>query len=110
MNAKDVPSADFSSLDSLSKRFSMNSTEETPTSPTSHTSKTNPQSPTGKTSEAPKARRTYYYSRDVADALAAAVDDVHYSSRGRISKNEALDAIITAGIDQLDQIKAHLNL
>jgi hypothetical protein len=53
-------------------------------------------------------RRTYYYSEQVADALADAVARIHHGSNGRISKATALDAIITAGLDQLDAIERRL--
>lgn len=53
-------------------------------------------------------RRTYYYGREAADALAAAVDRIHYDSRGRIPKHAALDAIITAGVAQVDEIAQRL--
>lgn len=53
-------------------------------------------------------RRTYYYSATVADSLAAAVDRIHYGSNGRIPKNEALDAIIAAGVEQLAAIEQRL--
>jgi hypothetical protein len=53
-------------------------------------------------------RRTYYYSRAAADALAAAVDQIHYGSHGRIPKHQALDAIINAGIAQADQLAEQL--
>jgi hypothetical protein len=53
-------------------------------------------------------RRTYYYSERVADALAAAVDRIHYDSRGRIPKHVALDALISAGVERVDDIVARL--
>jgi len=53
-------------------------------------------------------RRTYYYSERVADALAAAVDRIHYDSRGRIPKHAALDALISAGVERVDDIVARL--
>lgn len=58
--------------------------------------------PTGMT------RRTYYYSAEVADALAAAVSRLHHGSHGRLSKHEALDAIIRAGVEQIDAIERRL--
>lgn len=53
-------------------------------------------------------RRTYYYSAAVADALAAAVDRLHYGSHGRIAKHAALDAIIRSGVEQVDAIERDL--
>jgi DNA-binding ferritin-like protein len=54
-------------------------------------------------------RRTYYYPRDVADQLAEAVDRLHYDSRGRITKHEALAAIIAAGLEQFDTVAERLS-
>jgi hypothetical protein len=51
-------------------------------------------------------RRTYYYSRDVADALAETVNRIHHQSQGRVPKHRILDAIITAGITHLDETPA----
>ena len=51
-------------------------------------------------------RRTYYYSRDVADALAETVNRIHHQSRGRVPKHRILDAIITAGLAHLDEAPA----
>jgi hypothetical protein len=53
-------------------------------------------------------RRTYYYSEHVADALADAVARIHHNSHGRVSKAAALDAIITAGLEQVDAIEQRL--
>lgn len=53
-------------------------------------------------------RRTYYYSEQVADALAEAVARIHHGSNGRIPKAAALDAIIAAGVDQVDAIEQRL--
>ena len=46
-----------------------------------------------------------HLSAEVADALAAAVDRLHHGSRGRISKNAALDTIIRTGVEQVDAIE-----
>lgn len=54
------------------------------------------------------ARRTYYYSEQVADQLAEAVSRIHHGSHGRITKAAALDAIIAAGLDQIDAIEQRL--
>jgi hypothetical protein len=54
------------------------------------------------------ARRTYYFSAEVADALAAAVARLHHGSHGRLSKGAALDAIITAGIERIEDIERGL--
>jgi archaeosine-15-forming tRNA-guanine transglycosylase len=53
-------------------------------------------------------RRTYYYSQEVADALATAVARIHHNSHGRITKHQALDAIITAGVEQVDAVERRL--
>lgn len=91
------------------------------TPPTPHTSHTVPPAPTPQTDVTPQrpavgrrtepvgmTRRTYYYSEHVADALAAAVDRIHYDSRGRIAKHQALDAVIAAGVEQVDAIVTRL--
>lgn len=52
--------------------------------------------------DAELVRRTYYYSRQVADALTETVNRIHHHSQGRIPKHRVLDAIITAGITHLD--------
>jgi hypothetical protein len=53
-------------------------------------------------------RKTYYLPQTAADALAAAVDRIHYDSRGRIPKHLAMAAIIAAGIGHLDEIATQL--
>ena len=61
-------------------------------------------------SEADRAmtRRTYYFSAEVADRLKAAVAQLHHGSRGRLSKADALDAIIGAGLERVDEIEQRL--
>lgn len=54
------------------------------------------------------ARRTYYFSAEVADRLAAAVARLHHGSLGRLSKADALDAIIGAGLERVDEIEQRL--
>lgn len=118
---KDLPPPDTRSV--LSNRFSIDEppvpirpaeTRQPHTPRTAHTSAVRA---TGGSSQTPASgrrepmgmvRRTYYYSASVADSLAAAVDQLHYGSNGRIPKNEALDAIIAAGVEQLDQISRRL--
>lgn len=51
-------------------------------------------------------RKTYYVSEQTAAALAAAVDRLYYGSRGRLTKHEALGAIVAAGLGQVDAIAA----
>lgn len=53
-------------------------------------------------------RRTYFFSERVADELAAAVARLHHGSVGRLSKGDALDAIITAGLAHVDEIEQRL--
>jgi len=61
-------------------------------------------------SEADRAmtRRTYYFSAEVADRLAVAVARLHHGSLGRLSKADALDAIIGAGLERVDEIEQRL--
>lgn len=53
-------------------------------------------------------RRTYYYSTEVADALAAAITDISARMEGRVPKHEIIDALISAGIDRRDEVAAQL--
>lgn len=85
------------------------------TPPTPHTSHTPTPSAitqtaaTGRRTEpARMVRKTYYLSETAADALADAVDRIHYDSRGRVSKHQALAEIIAAGVAQVDAIAARL--
>jgi hypothetical protein len=56
----------------------------------------------------PMTRRTYYFRADVADALAAGVARLHHGSLGRLSKADALEAIITAGLAHVDELEREL--
>ncbi|MFF5265312.1 hypothetical protein ACFY4C_41060 [Actinomadura viridis] len=53
-------------------------------------------------------RRTYYLSTEAADALEDAVSRVRAASGGRVTKAEALAALITAGADHADVVGAQL--
>lgn len=53
-------------------------------------------------------RKTYYLPESAADALADAVDRIHYDSRGKVSKHQALAEIIAVGVAQVDAIAARL--
>ena len=74
----------------LSQRFAIPPSPAEPEPPPRRSAKPGPDSDL--------VRRTYYYSRDVADALAETVNRIHHQSQGRIPKHRILDAIITAGI------------
>jgi hypothetical protein len=54
-------------------------------------------------------RRTYFFSKRVADELAVAVARLHHGSVGRLSKGDALDAIITAGLAHVDELEQRLH-
>jgi hypothetical protein len=103
--------------DVLSRRFSLGQPAEPapaaipPAPHTRRTPHTPPAAPAGPSRAEPEGmvRRTYYYGRETADALAAAVDRIHYDSRGRIPKHVALNEIIAAGVAQVDEIAARLN-
>lgn len=112
---KDLPAP--ATADVLARRFSARD-EPAPAAPapqTDHTSHTAPAGASGRRrgggrAEPPgKTRRTYYYSVAAADALDEAVDRLHHRSNGRISKNAALDAIIRAGVEQVDAIERRMN-
>lgn len=54
-------------------------------------------------------RRTYFFSKRVADELAVGVARLHHGSLGRLSKGDALDAIITAGLAHVEEIEKGLH-
>ena len=76
----------------LSQRFAIPPSPAEPAPPRSRRRSADP----GQDSD--RVRRTYYYSRDVADALAETVNRIHHQSQGRVPKHRILDAIIAAGI------------
>jgi hypothetical protein len=51
-------------------------------------------------------KRSYYLTRDLADRLATAVDDMHFATRA--PKHEVLAAIIAVGLADLKPIEAQL--
>lgn len=51
-------------------------------------------------------RRSWYVEQEAADALAAAVDDVHYATR--VPKHIVASALMRAAAAQADQIAADL--
>lgn len=51
-------------------------------------------------------RRSWYMPKDVADQLAAAVDDLHFATRQ--PKHVVLAAIVAAAVDHLDDARARL--
>lgn len=53
-----------------------------------------------------RVRRTYYFSRAVADELEAAAAAVHEASHGTVPKHQAYDEIIRAGLAHADEIAA----
>lgn len=106
---KDLPAPD---TDVLSRRFSLGAAPEPqplvpPQPPSSTEPKSTPQRERGE--PAGMVRRTYYYAQDAADALAEAVDRIHYDSRGRIPKHLVLAEIVRAGVAQTDRIAARLS-
>jgi hypothetical protein len=54
----------------------------------------------------PATRRSWYLPGDVADELAAAVDELHYSMR--VPKHAALAAIVRVGMAHEDEVRAGL--
>ena len=51
-------------------------------------------------------KRSYYLTRDLADRLATAVDDLHFATRA--PKHEVLGAVIQAGLADLERIEGQL--
>jgi hypothetical protein len=51
-------------------------------------------------------RRSWYVARGAADALAAAVDDLHYETRR--PKHEVLAALLQLAVDRKDEVRSHL--
>jgi hypothetical protein len=60
--------------------------------------------PTGPPS--PMRHRSFYMRGDVADRLAAAVDDLHYSARR--PRHEVLAALVDVVLDHRSEIEARL--
>lgn len=58
------------------------------------------------TPAAPMARRSWYLPADVADRLAAVVDDLHYATRR--PKHEVLAAALGVAVDHRADILARL--
>jgi hypothetical protein len=58
------------------------------------------------TSAAPMDRRSWYMPRSSADALAAAVEDLHWQTRR--PKHEVLAAIVAAAVEHTDEARARL--
>jgi hypothetical protein len=54
----------------------------------------------------PMAHRSWYLSADVADRLAAVVNELHFSTRR--PKNEVLGAAITVALEHQEDILARL--
>jgi hypothetical protein len=53
------------------------------------------------------ARRSWYMRADVADRLAAVVDDLHYSTRR--PRHEVLAAVVDVSVHHLAEIEAQLS-
>lgn len=56
--------------------------------------------------ETKRVRRSWYLSETTADALAEAVEDLHFATRK--PKNVILDALIAAALEQRDTVAASL--
>jgi hypothetical protein len=52
-------------------------------------------------------RRSWYTDTETADAFAAAVDDIHHSTRA--PKHEVVSALLRAAVDQADQVQDSLS-
>lgn len=64
--------------------------------------------PSGRPDTGPpeRVRRTYYFSRAVADELEAAGAAVHEVSHGAVPEHQAYDEIIRAGLERAEEIVA----
>ena len=56
--------------------------------------------------DAKRVRRSWYLSETTADALAEAVEDLHFATRK--PKNVILDALIAAALEHRDDVAASL--
>lgn len=94
MNARQhQPAPDTSTLtEQLASRFQ----PQAPSAPSGQTETSGP--------PPDRVRRTYYFSRAVADELEAAAARVHYGSHGAVPKHQAYDEIIRAGLAHADEI------
>ena len=53
--------------------------------------------------------RSWYLPEDIANALAAAADELYYDLRGKVPKHAVLAALIAAGIDQTATVREKLS-
>ncbi len=74
--------------------------------PTPHTRNTRGTGGTGAKGE--RARFTYFYESATAEAFAAAVDRIHFDSRGALPKHQVITALIRAAVEQADDVAARL--
>ncbi len=73
------------------------------TAPTPHTRNTR-----GTGAKGERARFTYFYESATAEAFAAAVDRIHFDSRGALPKHQVITALIRAAVEQADDVAARL--
>jgi hypothetical protein len=57
-----------------------------------------------------RVRRSYYLPTAAAEAFNEAIDQLHYDSRGAISKADAAAGILRAGIAHLDEARRDLGV
>lgn len=57
-----------------------------------------------------RVRRSYYLPTAAAEAFNEAIDQLHYDSRGAVSKAEAAASILRAGLNHLDDVRRDLRL
>jgi hypothetical protein len=63
--------------------------------------------PMSKPPAPPMANRSWYLPADVADALAAAVEDIHFTTRR--PKHEVIAAAVAVALEHRPEILARLN-
>jgi len=57
-----------------------------------------------------RVRRSYYLPTAAAAAFNEAIDQLHYDSRGAVSKADAAASILRAGLNHLDDVRRDLKL
>lgn len=72
---------------------------ETPLRPTGRRNRTEPEG---------MSRKTYYVTTDAADALAAAVAEIHVATGNRMATHEALSALLHAAAEQAPAVANQL--
>lgn len=92
--------------DDWSKLANMRRQEQDPPAP-APAEAPRPATPAAGVSAPAMTRRSWYVEQTAADALSAAVDDIHFATRA--PKHEVLAALIRAAVAQAEAVKAELS-